>query len=211
MRHTTVLFDFDGTLADSAHTFWLTINAVAPEFGFAPVTEEEIPQLRQMSVRQLLVQRAGIQLWNVLKMRRLERRMREEFRNHADGIRLFEHVPQLLKELREQELRLGIVTSNVRDVVGATLARDSVAVDFIHAGSSFMGKARAITETLKEHSLASERTIYVGDELRDVEACKKVGIDMIAVGWGFNSSEVLREAGVEVVSSPSELLGMLRR
>ena len=48
-----------------------------------------------------------------------------------------------------------------------------------------------------------------GDELRDVEACKKVGMDMIAVGWGLNAPEALTAAGANVAATPEALLGIL--
>ncbi len=205
MRYFTILFDFDGTLADSQELGLRVLNAVAPEFNFKPIAPEEIPALKKMSARQLLVGRAGIPLWNIFKIRRLDRRVREEFRKHAEELQVFEGVPHMMKELRNAGYEIGIVTSNAHDLVADVIARAGIEVDFIHGGSTLFGKARAIRGVLRAYEIDRPRTVYVGDELRDIEACKKVGIDMIAVGWGFNSPEALRKTGVQVVSNSGEL------
>ena len=78
-------------------------------------------------------------------------------------------------------------------------------VDFVHAGSAVFGKARAIRSVLREHRVDISRVIYVGDELRDLEACRAVGIPMIGVGWGLNAPEALEARGAVVVVTQEEL------
>lgn len=206
MKYSTVLFDFDGTLADTQELGFHILNDLAPEFGFAPITREEIPALKEMSAWQLFVKRSGIPLWNLLKIRRLERRVREEFRKRGEEVQFFEGVPEMLRKLHAAGCEVGIVTSNHREVVAGALERAGVEVDFVHAGSRFFGKARAIRRTLTEQNIDASTAVYVGDELRDVEACSKAGIDMIAVGWGYNAAEALRAVGAKVVATPAELM-----
>jgi phosphoglycolate phosphatase len=73
-----VLFDFDGTIADTEQLVLEATNALADEFGFEPIRPEEHPAIRAMGARERLVKRLGIPLWNVPKVRRIERRAREE-------------------------------------------------------------------------------------------------------------------------------------
>jgi len=209
MRYFTALFDFDGTLADSADVSLASLNAVAPEFGFIPVAPEEVPVLRQMPARRLLTERAGIALWNIPKIRRLERRVRQELNRRAGDIGLFAGVPETLRKLRTAGIELGVVSSNSRAIVEAALERAGVAVDFVHAGSRFFGKASALRAACREFDVNPSLVVYVGDEVRDVEACKKIGIPMVAVGWGFNTPEALRASGVHVAATPNELFAML--
>lgn len=209
MKYRTVIFDFDGTLADSADLALDIMNTLAPEFGFAPITVHELPHLKKMSARELLVERAHIPLWHVFKIRRLERRVREEFIKRASELNSFTGVPEMMRDLYKEGYEIGIVSSNTHSVVVSLLERTGVQVHFIHAGSAFFGKARAIRGAMKEYGVDRRYVVYVGDELRDVEACKKVGIDMIAVGWGLNASDALRDAGVRVLKTPQELLGIL--
>jgi phosphoglycolate phosphatase len=53
--------------------------------------------------------------------------------------------------------------------------------------------------------------IYVGDETRDIEAARKIQIQVIAVSWGFNSREVLAEQKPDfLISHPSQLIEVVR-
>ncbi len=209
MRYFTVLFDFDGTLADTQELAFCVLNDLAPEFKLKPITREEIPALKKLSAWQLLVQRSGIPLWNFFKIWKFERRVRQEFARHGTEIKMFTGIPEMMQSLRDAGCEIGIVSSNDSRIVADALMRAGVQVNFIHAGSRFFGKARAIRQVLSEYAIRRSRTVYVGDELRDIEACKQVGIDMIAVGWGFNAEDALRGAGARVAATPQELLDIL--
>jgi len=209
MAYFTILFDFDGTLADTQELAFDILNSVAPEFGIRPITREEIPALKKMSAWQLLRQRSGIPLWNVFKIRRLERRVRAEFLNRADDIHLFSGIPEMMRNARAAGYELGVVSSNAPGIVREVLAREGVEVNFVHAGSRFFGKAGAIRAACAAYDVDRSHAVYVGDELRDIAACKKARIDMVAVGWGFNAADALQGAGAKVAKTPQELLGIL--
>lgn len=209
MKHHTILFDFDGTLADTQGLALEILNTLAPEFGMRPITPDEVPALKQLSAWELLVKRSGIPVWNLWKLRRLERRIREEFLVRAGSVKLFPGIAGLLRKLDAAGLELGIVSSNSPAVVAGALEHAGVRVHFMHTGSRFFGKYYAIKAALREYSIGRAGTLYVGDELRDAEACKKMEIEMLGVGWGFNSPEALRASGVPVASTPEELLRML--
>lgn len=206
---TTVLFDFDGTLADTQELGRTVLNALADEFHFVPITPEEMPTLRQMSARDVLTKRVGIPLWRVFTVRRFEARGREELRKHVDTIQVFVGIPELIIRLRDTGMQVGIVTSNETSIVEQVLRRAQMEVDFIHAGSRVLGKRRAIKGALKDYRLAPELAVYIGDELRDVEACRANGLSMIGVAWGCNTPDVLAAAGIDVARTPDELFGKI--
>ena len=63
-----------------------------------------------------------------------------------------------------------------------------------------------------EKGFSLSETLYIGDEVRDVKACQKIGLDIISVSWGLNNKEALYEAGsLAIVDSPSLLLETLLR
>jgi phosphoglycolate phosphatase len=211
MQYLTILFDFDGTLADTASRSLAIINSLAPEFGFAPIRPEELPSLRTMSARRLLTERAGIPLWNIAKISRLERRVRENLASRSGEIAVFPSIPDMMRNLYSAGYELGVVSSNSEHVIRDVLTRNQMDVHFIHAGSKFFGKARAIRSSIRYYGIDKSRAVYIGDEIRDVEACKKVGIEMLAVGWGLNAADALKAAGVRVAETPNELLSILTR
>jgi phosphoglycolate phosphatase len=208
-RYHTILFDFDGTLADSEEVMRDAINSLAPEFGFAPIAKEEAPVLKTLPLPRFVRERLGVPLWNIPKLLRLERRGKEEFARRSDRVRFFPGMSELVHKLYAAGYEIGIVTSSDTEVVRKVLERDGASVHFIHAGSRIARKAGAIRAALAEFDLRRDKTLYVGDELRDVRACKKAGIDFVGVGWGLNAPEALRASGAPVASTPQELLAML--
>jgi phosphoglycolate phosphatase-like HAD superfamily hydrolase len=80
-------------------------------------------------------------------------------------------------------------------------------IDFVFSGSSIFGKHVVLQELIKKHGLKKEETVYIGDEVRDVEASKKAGIKAIAVTWGYNTRKALETAKADiVVDKPAELI-----
>ena len=64
-------------------------------------------------------------------------------------------------------------------------------LDFIYSANTLFGKDKIIKKLIKQYQLPLERTYYVGDETRDIEAAKKSNVQVVAVTWGFNSADVL--------------------
>lgn len=209
MKYKTVIFDFDGTIGETRPIALAAINALADEFGFQPISEDELTHLSQFSAKTLLLKRLSIPYWNIWKIHRLEKRGREEFARRSGRITLVAGIKAVIDELRAQGFIVGVLSSNAESIVSGALERGGIAVDFIDAGSRFFRKASAIRSTLRKKALNRSKTLYIGDELRDVEACRKVGIDMIAVGWGYNDATVLAATGVPVANSPEELAKMI--
>ncbi len=207
MKYSAILFDFDGTLAENSFLFLDVLNELSQEFGFEPIGVEEIPRLRRMGAKEILTQRLRIPLWNILKIRRLDRAQKRVWREKVSEteIRLFSGMPQLIKDIRDRGIVVGIVSSNLLEVIERAIQSAHVEVDFVHAGSRVFGKAGAIRKVIKQYQIDSHSVLYVGDEIRDLEACRTVGIPMIGVGWGLNAPEALQARGVVVVSTLEEL------
>jgi phosphoglycolate phosphatase len=63
---------------------------------------------------------------------------------------------------------------------------------------------------MRRYGLRADELLYVGDEVRDVNACRKVGIPIVGVSWGLNDHNALVEAEANyVVDTPEELLSLL--
>src|SRR3954468_13834571 len=122
MKYKLALFDFDGTLADSADWFLGKLDDVADRFGFRRVDDEEVEALRRMSNREI-VKALRIPLW---KMPRIARHMRALVARDAGGIALFPGVGEMLHALRDGGIATAIVSSNseanVRAILGPRIA-----------------------------------------------------------------------------------------
>lgn len=201
MKKTTI-FDLDGTLVDIEPLFFRIFNTLAIEFHFPPILPEEIPKLKQSHLRSLLWKRLG---WRMVFLSSILRRGRDEYKKLVPEVALFPGIAELLATLHTRGYRIGIVSSSRLDTIKALVERHALPVDFIRSGKLF-NKAQSLRDTLKEESLVLSETLYIGDEVRDVEACQKVDLDIIAVTWGLNSAEALQKTGVPTVDSRETLL-----
>src|SRR5436309_2781234 len=110
-RYDLAIFDFDGTLADSAAWFRSNINQVAQRYGFRQVTEEELERLRgQPSAA--IIRYLGVPAW---KIPFIASHMRKLLGRETHRIVLFDGVDALLSSLVQRGVALAIATSNSKD------------------------------------------------------------------------------------------------
>ncbi|WP_017325595.1 HAD hydrolase-like protein [Synechococcus sp. PCC 7336] len=203
-----VLFDFDGTVADSMDAVVRVANRLAAELGTPRVAPEDIARLRQQQLRQVL-REARVPLW---KLPWMLQRVRRELRQEIATIQPIAGMPETLRQLQQQGFRLGILTSNARSNVAEFLHERALTDVFEIACSeaSIFGKGRMLRRCLRQYDLAADRTTYVGDETRDIEAARRNGVRAIAVEWGFNTRQPLLDCKPDgIARHPAELLNLL--
>ncbi len=178
-----VVFDFDGTLAD---TFDEMKNMAEEEFGFSG---NDFEQIRKDGLREM-IKTSGLSIKNFYTVAfNIKSKL-----NNISNIKLFPNIIETLKELKS-DYKLGIVSSNSEENIKRTLSRYGLeeVFDFIHSDSSFFGKHKVLTRVCKRLNVKPQEIIYIGDEDRDIKAAKKKNIKNIAVSWGFNSTDRLKE------------------
>lgn len=205
MRYRLVIFDFDGTLADSFPWFLGVMNHLADEHGFRRVEEHEIEALRGQAARQI-VAHLGLPAW---KLPRVAHRMRQHMARDIDSIPLFPGVGLLLQGLAARGVRLAIVTSNSIENVRQVLGPGNAAlIQHYACGASMFGKRVKLRAVLRDSGIPAAEAISIGDELRDLEAARAEGIAFGGVAWGYTHPEALRaHHPEEMFSNPEEILG----
>lgn len=197
-----VLFDFDGTLADSAPWFMRTLNEVAKDHGFRQVSDDELEMLRGKPNREI-IRYLGVRFW---QMPGIARDMRRRSAEAADGIPLFDGIPELLGALKRSGIRVALVSSNGEETCRRVLGPVAREINHFSCGVSIFGKAARFRSLLKISGMTANETMSVGDEGRDVEAASKVGMASAAVTWGYATEDALRACNPTlVVRSPREL------
>ena len=202
-----IIFDFDGTLADTVDILLSITNRLSAEFGFKSATKEELAQLSNLNSWQIL-QYSGI---SIFKFPLLIRRLKAELHSEVPHIQLFPGIKEVLLELKKRGFQLGIITSNSKENVLGSLEKNGLqdTFTFIYSGSTF-GKHKVINKWLRIENIHTEKVVYVGDEIRDIDAAKKTGIKVIAVGWGFNSQEALAAQNPDfLIERPQELIEIM--
>lgn len=186
MKYRLAMFDFDGTLVDSAEWFLGAINEMADEFGFDHFDPVKHAHLRNLEALEVM-RRLRTPLW---KLPAIMRRSRELAARDAHKIRPFAGVHEMLGRLDAGGVQIAVVTSNgeqnVRKILGAA------PVQQFHCGAGLMGKAPKIRAALKAAGVQAKEAIYVGDEIRDIHASRKAGVPFGAVTWGYTTIQALQ-------------------
>jgi phosphoglycolate phosphatase len=190
MKYKLVIFDFDGTLADSARWFSAALNDLAPRHGFRAVTEAELEMLRGCGNREI-IRYLGVARWRLPFIAAELRR-----RAATASISLFDGVERLLDTLHRRGVTCAIVSSNAEANVRKVLGAKAVgAVSLFDCGAGLFGKARRFRRLIKRVGVAPAETICIGDEQRDMEAAHAAGAASGAVLWGYATRDLLVRCG----------------
>ena len=208
MIYRSLVFDFDGTIADTLGETRLIYNQLAPDYGLRQVAEHELDHLRHLSLKQLLSH------LDIPKRRvpALISRGTGLMRGNITRLQLIGGMREVLLELRRHVDSFGVLTSNAPANVDLFLENHGLRpqFDFISSTSKLTGKAKHLKAIRKTFSLRPEQMLYIGDELRDVKASQKAGIPVAAVTWGFNSRESLAaEKPDYLIDEPADFLRLL--
>ena len=197
---TWVVFDFDGTLADSALESLTILKRLAPQMGFRRVEDEDVEYLRGKTTKEIL---KFLDIGPLL-LPRVVYKCRKELENRFKTIE--SHVSNdEWEKLLSLGCGIGIVTSNSLVNVETFLERNfNSRPHFVHAGTSIFGKKKTLFKLCKK--LKMEKGLYIGDETRDIVAAKAAGWVAGSVSWGFNRQPILESFGpYKMFTDPSQL------
>ncbi|APO96316.1 HAD hydrolase-like protein [Xanthomonas vesicatoria] len=200
-----IIFDFDGTLADSFGFFLSTQRALAARHGFRAAQTHEVDAARKLTTRELLKQ-SGLPAWKVpLVAADFIRLMRG-----APPAALFPGIAQTVSTLHAGGTRLAVVSSNAVDNVQRALGEDlSAKFAVIEGGAHLLGKQRALRRVLRATSHTPAQAVYVGDQVADWEAAQVLGLPFAAVAWGYAHPEVFAGlAGTQLIEHVPDLLAL---
>lgn len=203
-----VIFDFDGTLANSISLAIRIYNDHAAHFGSLPITESDLSLLRQLVRDKGYASALKAKHVRISRLPAMLVTISKEMRAHMAEVKPYEGVILALEELKAKGYRLGVLTSNQEHIVREFLETHQYPLfDFIVSEKTLFGKDKALKRIIKKFALDKRGVVYVGDETRDVVACHKAGIDVIGVGWGVAGPEGFSKAKpTKLIQSPQEIV-----
>ncbi len=204
MKAKILVFDFDGTIADTFAAMVEISNLLAAEFNFKQIEAHEVDDYKDKTSKEML------KLLKVptLKVPRIVTRAKNELNKKISSIKPVEGLKEILREIKFLGYKMGILSSNSTENVNRFLkAQDLNLFDFVLTSSHFWGKNHGLRKLILQKGYAPKDFLYIGDETRDIEAARKSGIKVAAVTWGYNSSTALKSFQPDyVLHSPQELL-----
>ncbi len=204
-----IIFDFDGTLGDTLPMFIDIYNEIAIDFGFQKVKKEDVEKFRDMKLQKIFDE---LKI-SKIKLPILIRKCRKKIKKEIINVKPIEGITEMIKELKSKGYVLGILTSNTKDNVKIFLDNNEMNeyFDFVYSAKNIFGKDKVLSKILKRYNLCTNEVIYIGDEVRDIEASKKIRVRVIGVSWGFNSTKALLNAKPDVViNQTTELIKYLK-
>ncbi len=198
-----LIFDFDGTIADTHHYIVTISNRLSEEFNYLKIPPEEIEHLKDHTVQEV-IQHLKVP-W--LKIPAIITRAKEEFYSDIRNIKPIEGLSDVLRSLKKADVHIGILSSNSIENIQYFLSNhDLDFFDFIESTSKIWGKNISLKKMIDHLHLVKENIIYIGDEIRDVEAAKKINMKVAAVTWGYNSGAALQKRNPDfLIHTPQEL------
>jgi len=204
MKYKLAIFDFDGTLADSFPFFLNTVNELADAHKFRRVDIADIEILRRYSARNML-NHLGLPFW---KIPVVGRSFKAIMAKKIDQVPLFAGVEDMLHALSRNGVVLSLVTSNSYENVRRILHPKNMDLMVYHqCGTSLFGKPSRLKSILRKTGIPRSEAIYIGDEIRDLEAAHNENIHFGAVSWGYTRADALIEySPTEIFSCMDEIV-----
>jgi phosphoglycolate phosphatase len=208
MKKPHLVFDFDGTLADSRSVFISSYNILACRYRFHLINEKNIDALKKLTMLERFRQLKVPLFWLPL----LTRKFLRIYHQRVNEIPFMPGMKDVLKLLAEEGYDVSILSSNSKKTIAAFLDAHSVnSISGIYSSGRLFRKDKLLKRFIRQRKIEKEHLIYICDELRDVEACRKAGIPVIWVSWGFEKLGVFGDQVPEhIANSPIELLNSIR-
>ncbi|QQL44722.1 HAD-IA family hydrolase [Sulfuriroseicoccus oceanibius] len=203
MSYRCVIFDFDGTIADTMPETLVILNTLSEEYGFKKLSHDDLLKAKQMNLVQF-IKFLEVPAWRVPQLLTRGKRMLTE---RIESIAPFDGIRDALDVINANTEHIGILTSNSTENVDRfNRVHDLHHFDFVSSASKLLGKAKYIRAILKTYSLSHDEVLFVGDELRDIEAAHEAEVPVAAVSWGFNAASLLEGAMPDYLfHSPQEM------
>ncbi|WP_042351161.1 HAD hydrolase-like protein [Bacillus massiliigorillae] len=190
-----VIFDFDGTLADSQEVAVQSINQLAGKYGFPQVDREGFSKVMKDS--------ATLEDFSLIA-----NEFYSLYKESLNQIRLFDGMKDVLLQLHEQGYGIAVISSNEESNIRAYFATQGLEfITDIYTSSNLFGKDEMLNQFSDKYKVAKNDLLYVGDEVRDIQACHRCGVSVVWVPWGYAEEGHIRpEKPTYKAKTPADIL-----
>lgn len=207
MNKGTIIFDFDGTIADS---FEVVLDIFYELTGREHFTAEQIAEYRKLPLKKI-AKEVG---FSFSQVPRLLVKGRAIMVSRMPEVKVIPGMREALRNLHEQGWHLMVISSNSKQNVEAYLRDHDMDqyFDRVYGGVGLFGKNLALRKVIKQNKVDRHECFYVGDEVRDMQAAHRARIGAVAVAWGYNDISFLQSEKPDAVAeTPVQLVEVFAR
>ena len=207
-KYDCIIFDFDGTLADSGEISMKAINSMAEKYGFRNIGWDDVNKMRTMSIND----RCRYMGVPKFKIPIFASDFYSYYKTHMDDLKLYPGISEIAQRLHAEGYRLAVLSSNAENNIRHFFELNNI-TEFknIMCSNHIFSKDTMINRFARRQNIQKDRILYVGDELRDIEACKRSGVTVVWVDWGLDLAETVISANPDyMVSEPQEIYNIIK-
>lgn len=208
-----IVFDLDGTLINSLEDLADSANHVLTQHGFPTHPVDAYRYFVGDGVRKLIERILPMEQRNEMQIEQCRLEFVEYYKIHMeDKTAVYEGITDLLKALREREMKIAVATNKVHVAVKPLMEKYFPEVQF----DSMIGQREGVPvkpnpqimyDILKETGCEPSEALHVGDTATDMQLAHNAGITPVGVLWGYRPLEELQEAGARyIIEHPLDLL-----
>lgn len=206
-RYDAVLFDFDGTVADTGEGIFACVKSAIAAVGFEPLDEKLLRTFIGPPIFDSFRNTAG------MTDEQSEKAVAEYRKAYSEGgiykFKLYDGIEALLRKLHESGVKIAIASSkpavfinritdylDLGDIIDCVSCPDC---DGVHKS-----KAELILNAVGEFGASKERTLMIGDRHFDIDGANLAGIESVGVTFGYGSREELKKAGATYIAGSAD-------
>ncbi len=185
-----VIFDFDGTLVDSAPGIWKTANEMAKLYGVKPITMNQVTTSVGTGLDNFIEDLFPEQLEKYPMKTMIKTYRKIYLRSFAFGLKIFKNVVTVLKYLKKRKIKAAIVSNKLKKYVDEINKYTGIDKYFnITLGSESVKKMKpdpeAVFYIMRKYGLNKENILLVGDSQYDIETAKNAGVTSVFITQGY--------------------------
>ena len=208
MTLNTVIWDWNGTLADDGYAALLVVNDILAKRDMPPITMDQYYQYIDTPISRFYEHLFDL---SVVTMEEITREFQEFYPRHFHS--LHQGVPELLEDLRKKNVRQVILSSGYQEALDRDLRKFHIEgyFDAVLGSSDTLaaGKVQRGLDWIATEHIDPRHMVLIGDTLHDYETAQAMGVPCILCAIGHQSKADLLTAGVPVVDRFTQLRGLL--
>ena len=217
MKYKSIIFDLDGTLADTSDDLSAAINLMLESYGFGRKSKQAIMEHINYGARAFVSGCLPDERKNdsVFLDEALKRYMKFYEAHCLDKTRLYDGIKELVRSLYENGVKMCVLSNKQDDMtkkIVMSLLNQEQFAEIIGVSQKFPHKPNPDSSIYLANRMGIKlcEVIFIGDSDVDMATAANAGMFSLGVTWGYRAESVLAEAGaMRIVRTPGEILNFI--